>query len=519
MDKNSSSKRGEVGDDNKSGKGGRSDADNRDSAGTPRVEHEDNHSGGIVKTEVESGEVPGDGVPAELKDIEGSGGEGSAGYARNAGLASRRQEHGDIGADDMNVTVTRDGETQSTDGAGSGNSGDGRPAGGEHEHSPSSAWGVGDGKATSAQSAAAAGVSEGVAAVAGYSGDMNRVMRGGIDDVQESSVNVTNEDVTENTRHIGTGATPYGGAGNTNGVLRESGDADNDTAPIDPGSGKHAGVGGTSGRGDTGDEQPTAAQTSPERVAAAEHQRDGDGVGGRGNRHGGELAPTLAKMSKRTSDSGQNSESVSVKPGGPEHGGSSAIASIADREPRQTQSEDNAERKRGDVEEAGGTAVEPGDSGWRKRVSFDVEGPGASSTPTRPSLATNAMLFHPNPGGSPGGSPSGWDGISGTTDEVGGSGGSSDRCVQRQGHNTFVFPPPPGRPGSLSPLRRKKKMFFKFLFPRALLGHGFFYRVRNLFILFNFSASVKYRAPRVRAASNSPSKKNGCMSLPQPKRA
>ena len=405
---NLSRKHGKANDDDESRQGGGGDTDNRDGAAISRVgTNEGSNSNRMAQFETGSGVTRGS-ITEEFQSKNGGNGEGSAGYSGRPGVAPKRQENGNIDVGDINVSR---GETQIIDRVGSRNGADERAAGGNHKHSPSNILSTAYGTPTSAHSSATAGPSEAVAA-AGYGGDMDGVAHGDIDGFQASSAHVASNDLTDNARHIGDGETPYG---EVDDVLRERDGTNHGVAPIDHGRRQSVGgydaVGGGAHKGDIGSEQGKTAL-----ISAVDHQRDDDGSRGHGDHNGSEHALTApagvkqestanhamngvtdvldasigarepSRTSRSTSDSLQNSDTTLVKPGDTKYGGLNAVVSIGDGRSRPMQSEDTAERNGEADGEAEGTAVVHGDPGGRRKVSFDVGGPDASPTPTRPSV-------------------------------------------------------------------------------------------------------------------------------------
>lgn len=401
MGDNFSRKRGEVDVVDESGRtrSGGGDTENRDSAGIPRVDKNDGNR--VAQLETGSEGVRGS-ITEEFQDKHGSGGARSSGYPGNAGLGAKGELPGNTDAGD---TILPHGEAQSAD------------PGGDREHSPSNTLGTAYGGATSIHSAAAVGPSEGVA-VAQYGDDMGGVTRGDTDGgVQASPGLVATNNLTDTAQYAGAGETRHGEPGTTGGLPRERNGSSDGTAPIDhrrrqsAGDSYDAAVGGAH-QADAGNEQRNdGALISPE--------HGGDGGGGHDDRSGGsEHAPDApagvveqgstanhainnvagipdarlragspSQTRRPTPDSGQHSDMTLVKPpGDTKYGGPSAVVSIGDGKSRPMQSEDRAGMNGGaDGGEAGGAPVEHGGPGGRKKVSFDVGGPDASSTPARPS--------------------------------------------------------------------------------------------------------------------------------------
>ena len=412
MGDNSSRKHGEAnGDDGRRRRDGGGDTDNRDNAGIPRVDSiEDSNSNRVERLETGKWGTRGS-ITEESQHQKGSDGGGSSGYAVNAGLGAKGGLTGNF--DDGDTMLTH-GETQSADHAGPRNDASERAAAGDHERSPSSTLGIAYGSDANMRSTATAVPSEGVA-VAGYGDGVGGVTPGDTDGVQGSPGYVASSNLTDSAQHAGAGETLYGEPGNTDTVPRERDGANNGTAPIDHGRRKTAGgyddgAGGGARQGDAGRNQRNTALVSPE--------RDGDGGGGQDDHRGSEHAPTApagfveqesttnrttndaigvldesigvgapSQTRRPTLDSGQNSDtSLEKKTGDTKYGGPSVVVDIGDGKSRPVQSEDGAETDDGGADGAVvGTSVENGDPGGRRKVSFDVGGLDASSSPARPS--------------------------------------------------------------------------------------------------------------------------------------
>lgn len=406
----SSRKRGEAdGDDGRRRRDSDGDTGNRDTAGIPRADKNEDSSR-VAQRETGDGGTRRS-ITVEFQHQNGSDGGEYSGPSGNAGFGAKGGVNGNFDAGD---TILTHGETQSAHHAGPRNDASERAAAGDHKLSSRSTLGVAYTSDTSMRSTATAVPSEGVA-VAEYGDGVGGVTRGDTHGVQGSPAYVANNNLTESAQHAGAGEMRYGEHDNTDAVPWERDGANNGTAPIDHGGRPTAGgyddtAGGGAHQGDVGRNQRNTALVSPERECdgGGEHndRRDSDhaptapaGVVEQGSKTNratddatgvldasiGAGAPSQTRRPKF--DSGQNSDtSLEIYPGDTKYGGPSAVVSISDGESRPVQSEDGEGTKNGGADGVPvGTSVDNGDPGGRRKVSFDVGGLDSSSPPARPS--------------------------------------------------------------------------------------------------------------------------------------